>query len=162
MLIRYGHVLHLELDQIGALRLLTCMRKRLTTCGLGFHVLNDKRSQVTEEITTTPDHLVARTSIGAAELGRFSFTFPLAEMTAPHASQETLSTATSQLSVAYGTPSTPGSFQFPVDSGSMMAVDGFRQPPHSICLGPTGTMLPSQQVASSNGHIPCSESGSGT
>ncbi|KAF6778557.1 hypothetical protein AHF37_01806 [Paragonimus kellicotti] len=110
----------------------------------------------------TPDHLVARTSIGAAELGRFSFTFPVAEMTAPHASQETLSTATSQLSVTYGTPSTPGSFQFPMDSGSMMAVDGFRQPPHSICLGPTGTMLPPQPVANSNGHIPCSESGSGT
>ncbi|THD27648.1 Palmitoyltransferase [Fasciola hepatica] len=62
--------------------------------------------------TITPTHAHGRDPVGDTQLLRFGFNFPVTEMTAPRASQETLSTAASQTSVFHGSPSSPGSFQF--------------------------------------------------
>ncbi|TGZ60153.1 hypothetical protein CRM22_008703 [Opisthorchis felineus] len=94
----------------------------------------------------TPVHSPTADSIAESDLGRFGFGFPTAELTAPRASQETLSTAASQTSVFHASLSTPGGFriQSPVNSEgvSLSASVDSRDPCFSSSLGPTGTMLP--------------------
>ncbi|THD22068.1 hypothetical protein D915_007287 [Fasciola hepatica] len=62
--------------------------------------------------TITPTHAHGRDPVSDTQLLRFGFNFPVTEMTAPRASQETLSTAASQTSVFHGSPSNSSSFQF--------------------------------------------------
>ncbi|OON13746.1 DHHC zinc finger domain protein, partial [Opisthorchis viverrini] len=110
-------------------------------------------------ITSTPVHSPTTDSIAESDLGRFGFGFPTAELTAPRASQETLSTAASQTSVFHASLSTPGGFriQSPVNSEgvSLSASVDSRDPCFSSSLGPTGTMLPPRDNDFQNAIPPC-------
>ncbi|KER24768.1 hypothetical protein T265_07654 [Opisthorchis viverrini] len=107
----------------------------------------------------TPVHSPTTDSIAESDLGRFGFGFPTAELTAPRASQETLSTAASQTSVFHASLSTPGGFriQSPVNSEgvSLSASVDSRDPCFSSSLGPTGTMLPPRDNDFQNAIPPC-------
>uniref|UniRef100_A0A5K4F566 Uncharacterized protein n=1 Tax=Schistosoma mansoni TaxID=6183 RepID=A0A5K4F566_SCHMA len=85
---------------------------------------------------------------------RFSFIFSPLDVSAPHASQETLSTATSQTSIPLlGSPSSPRGF-----SSSSQSHNN-RDPPindssapidyetGNYCVSRTGTMLPSNRIS---------------
>ncbi|GAA53556.1 probable palmitoyltransferase ZDHHC8, partial [Clonorchis sinensis] len=102
--------------------------------------------------TSTPVHSPTTDSIAESDLGRFGFGFPTVELTAPRASQETLSTAASQTSVFHASLSTPGGFriQSPVNSEgvSLSASVDSRDPCFNSSLGPTGTMLPPRDMES--------------
>ncbi|CAH8579775.1 unnamed protein product [Schistosoma rodhaini] len=84
---------------------------------------------------------------------RFSFIFSPLDVSAPHASQETLSTATSQTSIPFlGSPSSPRGF-------SSSQSHNNRDPPindssapinyetSDYCISRTGTMLPSNRIS---------------
>lgn len=94
-------------------------------------------------VSVTPTHLNGRDSVGDGHILRFGFNFPVTEMTAPHASQETLSTAASQISVFHGSPTTPGSFQFSTINHDVPTSSDLRvSDSHGHYVGRTGTIQP--------------------
>ncbi|CAH8576315.1 unnamed protein product [Heterobilharzia americana] len=79
---------------------------------------------------------------------RFSFIFSPLDVSAPHASQETLSTAASQTSILLGSPSSPRSFQTPSTSTTDRLTVGLGDVSDEFvhCTSRTGTMLPSSRT----------------
>ncbi|VDP96046.1 unnamed protein product [Trichobilharzia regenti] len=89
----------------------------------------------------------AQSSDQSPSASRFSFIFSPLDVSAPHASQETLSTAASQTSVLLGSPSSPRSFQ-PVSTSTDHSTVNLNEASSELpyCTSRTGTMLPSSRM----------------
>ncbi|CAH8513705.1 unnamed protein product [Schistosoma turkestanicum] len=120
--------------------------------------LSENHAQTTYVNQVFRDHSADQQPSPSAS--RFSFIFSPLDVNAPHASQETLSTATSQTSIRLlGSPSSPRGFP-PVSSSSssfqcttetttlneLSTISINNETADDYCLSRTGTMLPSSRL----------------
>uniref|UniRef100_A0AA85ITP0 Palmitoyltransferase n=1 Tax=Trichobilharzia regenti TaxID=157069 RepID=A0AA85ITP0_TRIRE len=83
----------------------------LTHIPSSYNTNNHNTRRPSAQATLVNQVFCAQSSDQSPSASRFSFIFSPLDVSAPHASQETLSTAASQTSVLLGSPSSPRSFQ---------------------------------------------------